>query len=174
MRRYKGIFLAITSAVLLALAFPLPGAWGMAWVAVVPLFIAIKGKGFLDSFLIGFLAGVVFFYSTISWLNSIAVMATAVLVLYLALYFALFAGLAAFLLKKNLPIFLKCILISLVWVVLEFIRSNLFTGFGWNLLGYSQASFLPAIQIADITGVWGVSFIVMFVNTAIYEFFFTK
>jgi apolipoprotein N-acyltransferase len=43
------------------------------------------------------------------------------------------------------------------------------TGFPWALLGYSQHLNLPAIQVADITGVWGVSFLVMFVNAAVVE-----
>jgi apolipoprotein N-acyltransferase len=56
-----------------------------------------------------------------------------------------------------------------LWVILEYIRSHLFTGFPWALLGYSQYLNLPIIQIADITGVWGVSFLVMMVNVLIYS-----
>jgi apolipoprotein N-acyltransferase len=53
--------------------------------------------------------------------------------------------------------------------VLEYLRSRLFTGFPWALLGYSQYLNLPAIQIADITGAWGVSWVVMLANVAIYS-----
>jgi apolipoprotein N-acyltransferase len=52
--------------------------------------------------------------------------------------------------------------------VLEFIRSHVFTGFGWALLGHSQYMNLPAIQIADLTGAYGVSFLVMVVNVVLY------
>jgi len=174
MKSYRFVFLSIISAVLLVLSHPSPGMWAFAWFAFVPLFIALDGKKFLDAWLLGFLSGVVFFYGAISWLNSIAVMATVGLVLYLALYFSFFAAFTAAILKKNLPVFLKCAIIASWWVALEFIRSNFLTGFGWALLGYSQSPFLPAIQIADITGAYGVSFIVMFTNVVIYEFFASR
>ena len=179
MKSYNPIFLSIISATLLMLSFPLPGLCFLAWVALVPLFMAIDPRReqaclFPTVFLLGFLAGLVFFYGAISWLNSIAIMATITLVLYLALYFALFAMFAAKILKINLPVFFKYVLISSVWVMLEFIRSNFLTGFGWALLGYSQSSFLPVIQIADIASAYGVSFIVVFTNVVIYEFFFAK
>jgi apolipoprotein N-acyltransferase len=57
-----------------------------------------------------------------------------------------------------------------LWVLLEYCRSYVLTGFPCALLAYSQSQALPAIQIADITGVWGVSFCVMMANAAIYVF----
>ncbi|MBI3010255.1 MAG: apolipoprotein N-acyltransferase [Candidatus Omnitrophica bacterium] len=53
------------------------------------------------------------------------------------------------------------------WVVLEYARSHWFSGLGWNLLGYSQIPWLPMIQIASVTGVWGISFAVVFVNACL-------
>ena len=53
------------------------------------------------------------------------------------------------------------------WVALEFLRSHLLSGFGWNLLGYSQTPWPALIQIADVTGVWGVSWLIVLVNVAI-------
>ena len=53
------------------------------------------------------------------------------------------------------------------WVVLEYLRSHLLSGFGWNLLAYSQAHALAAIQIADLTGAWGVSYVLVTMNVAI-------
>jgi apolipoprotein N-acyltransferase len=50
---------------------------------------------------------------------------------------------------------------------LEFLRTSLLTGFPWNLLGYSQHRNLPLIQVAAVTGVYGVSFMVMAVNAAL-------
>ena len=177
MKYYKNIFLSIFSAVMLALSFPSANLWFLAWFAFVPLFLAIctcrgTARRAPTVLLLGFLAGIIFFYCAIYWLNSIAVMATIGMVLYLALYFALFVVFAAAIINKNLPIFVKGVLIASWWVTLEFIRSNFLTGFGWALLGYSQTSFLPAIQIADVAGAHGVSFIVMFVNVVVYEFFF--
>lgn len=46
------------------------------------------------------------------------------------------------------------------WVALEMVRARFLTGFPWNLLGVSQYEVLPLIQIASVTGVYGVSFMV--------------
>jgi apolipoprotein N-acyltransferase len=54
-------------------------------------------------------------------------------------------------------------------VALEFIRAHLFTGFDWVMLGHSQYKNLMCIQIADITGVYGVSFLVILVNLLFFE-----
>lgn len=174
MKPYRCIFLVILSAALLILSFPTANLWGLAWIALVPFFAALKDKNFANVFLLGFLAGLVFFYGTIHWLNSVTAGGTTALVLYLALYFALFAVFVRLAARGSLPVACKAAFIASAWTLFEFIRANFLTGFGWVLLGYSQSSFLPAIQIADITGAYGVSFIVVFVNVVIYEFFFAK
>jgi apolipoprotein N-acyltransferase len=56
-----------------------------------------------------------------------------------------------------------------LWVSQEYLRGELFGGFPWDLCGYSQAARLPLLQIADITGVYGVSFLVIAVNGALWE-----
>ncbi len=57
-----------------------------------------------------------------------------------------------------------------LWTALELARTYVFSGFPWSLLGYSQYLALPVIQVADITGVYGVSFLIVLVNAAIAEF----
>lgn len=59
-----------------------------------------------------------------------------------------------------------------LWVVLEWVRSWIFTGFPWLLLGDSQWLRTPIIQSAEFGGVWIVSFTVIFFNLAIEEYFF--
>lgn len=53
------------------------------------------------------------------------------------------------------------------WAVLEFLRTHLFSGFPWTLLGDSQITYLPMIQIASYTGVYGVSFLIAWVNLSL-------
>jgi apolipoprotein N-acyltransferase len=57
-----------------------------------------------------------------------------------------------------------------LWVSLEYVRSFFLTGFPWATLGYSQYLNLPFIQVADITGVYGISFLILLVNSAVYDF----
>jgi apolipoprotein N-acyltransferase len=60
------------------------------------------------------------------------------------------------------------LLFPFAWIVMELAASvTPFGGFPWLLAGYTQTGFLPVIQIADITGIYGVSFLLLCVNTAI-------
>ena len=56
-----------------------------------------------------------------------------------------------------------------VWVAFEYVRAYFLTGFPWALLGYTQYRTLPLLQIADITGVYGVSFLIVLVNIFLYQ-----
>lgn len=63
----------------------------------------------------------------------------------------------------------QCISFASLWIVVEFIRSNLILPFPWNLIGYSAASFLSFMQLASIIGVYGVGFIVVLVAISPYS-----
>ena len=56
-----------------------------------------------------------------------------------------------------------------VWVALEMVRVRLFSGFPWNPLGASQFQLIPLIQIASVTGVYGVSFLVVWVSLSLFS-----
>ncbi len=155
------------SAVLLILSFPRSNIWIFAWFGFVPLFFAVKNKSKVKAFLLSYLTGVVFWSITIYWLVHVTLLGTIVLILYLALYFGLF-GLLISIYELRTTSY-ELFFIPSLWVLLEYIRSHLFTGFPWALLAYSQYQNLPIIQIADITGAWGVSFLVMMVNVMIYK-----
>lgn len=82
--------------------------------------------------------------------------------LFLALYFALFAGTYALISKKSL--IYRAVLTACAWVVWEFARAHFLSGFGWAGLGHTQYQRIALIQIADMTGVYGISFILVIVN----------
>jgi len=84
----------------------------------------------------------------------------------LSVYTGLFAGGLAFLSLKGGVIALAA---PLLWVCVEFGRSHLLTGFPWENLGYSQHRNLLLLQISDVTGVYGISFLVVFVNAVLYD-----
>jgi apolipoprotein N-acyltransferase len=93
----------------------------------------------------------------------------AVLALFTAVFSIAFTGCA----KRPS----RCvIMIPLLWISLEFMRSFVFTGFPWELLGYSQFKRLYLIQASDMFGVYGVSFLIALCNTAILlgVLFFTQ
>lgn len=169
--RVSRIVLAVLSAVLLILSFPGFNMWVFAWIAFIPLFFALEGQKPLKAFLISYLTGFLFFLGTVYWLIHVTLPGMIIVVAYLSLYFGLFGLLISYsrlqVLGSRSPAML---LIPAVWVTLEWIRANALTGFGWNLLGYSQAFNLPMIQIADITGAYGVGFVIVVLNTAIYAY----
>lgn len=159
--------LGFLSAILLIISFPKFDLWIFAWFAFVPLFFALRDKPKGKAFLLSFLSGVIAWAGIIYWLYHVTFLGLVLLILYLALYFGIF-GLITRSHKPSTTSF-QLIFIPAAWVILEYLRSHLFTGFGWGLLGYSQYLNLPLIQVADITGAWGVSFLVMLVNVAIYK-----
>ncbi len=90
------------------------------------------------------------------------------LALFLALFWGVFASAVSFLSKK-LP-GLIFILIPFIWVSLEFIMTYLFTGFPWGLLGASQYKNIFFIQFASLTGVYGLSFVmVLFQSLVVFS-----
>lgn len=161
--------LSATSGILLVMSFPGFNYWMLAWVAFVPAFFAIYGERPVKAFLISYIAGVIFFLGALYWLIHVTLPGMIVVVLYLAVYFGLFGLFISYINHKSQITDRRLLFfIPSGWIILEWIRSHLFTGFGWILLGHSQASNLPVIQIADYFGVYGVSFLIMTVNTAIF------
>jgi apolipoprotein N-acyltransferase len=165
---------SVLSAVLLNFSFPDFDIEPLAWFALAPLIFSLRGADKKRAFFYGLLFGVVFFGLGMSWMTNVSVPGYLSLIFILSLFTAFFTLTAAAFSCIGRPVdtFSKKILfifvISGLWTVSEYLRANLFTGFGWNLLGYSQYLNLPVIQIADLTGAYGVGFLIMAVNAAVY------
>jgi apolipoprotein N-acyltransferase len=119
---------------------------------------------------LSFISGVTFFLVSLYWLYYTSLIGLIIVVVYCSLYFVLFSFVLKYILnKKNPSSFSLIFLTASIWVVCEFIRAYLFTGFGWNQLGYSQFLNLRLIQIADFSGVYGVTFLIVLVNVFIKD-----
>jgi apolipoprotein N-acyltransferase len=113
----------------------------------------------------GCLCGFFYFAGMFYWFVHVTILGTILLCLYLACYFGLFAcGYVH--LRQYRPV-AKILVLASLWVVTEYVRDHLLTGFGWASLGHSQYRLISLIQIASITGVRGVSFLVAAGNLAI-------
>jgi apolipoprotein N-acyltransferase len=183
---------------LLALSFPPADVGGLAFVALIPLLLAVwrgrqgRGSGSFR-FALGYVTGLVFFTFTFLWLSELAPLFQSkpllglplLLALYLALYPALWAWFAGWiagghfepvpppdpLLPFERPVLLLsarnlgiAVLVSAAWVGLEWVRGWMISGFGWNTLGVALHTELPLIQIAEFTGVGGLSFLLVMCN----------
>jgi apolipoprotein N-acyltransferase len=158
--------LAVGSGGLLALAFPSPSLAAVAWVGLVPLLVALRLATPRGAAGLGFLFGCILVGGTFRWVNSIDVIerpAFALMVVCSALYYLAFGPLYRWTSQSLGPWTLAAA--PVLWVGIEYVRANLsFVAMPWNLLGHSQYRLLPVIQIADLTGAYGVSFLVVMVN----------
>ncbi|MGB2630971.1 MAG: apolipoprotein N-acyltransferase [Candidatus Omnitrophota bacterium] len=155
--------LAVSTGILGFLSFPPFNFSLLAWIFLVPLlFVVRRSRGKRESFLFSYLSGLVFFGCLLYWLVNVSVPGTIILVLALSLFFGLFGAAASIILKYSADI----LILPFFWVALEYIRCHLFTGFPWGLAAYSQYLNLNLIQIADLAGAYGVSFLVVMFNVA--------
>lgn len=169
---------AALSGVLLILIFPKFNYEALAWVALVPLLWAIRGQSSGKAALLGFIAGWIFFTGLLYWIYvvltfyghlppPVSVSILLLMTAYLGLYVSAFAFLMRWIrLRSAVP---EILLAPSLWVALEFIRGVLFSGFPWENLGYSQFLARSIVQMADVAGVHGVSFLIVLVNAAIYR-----
>ena len=160
------VILPILAAILLAFPFFNFDLWLFGWCGFIPLFIALENKSLRQSFMAAYLWGIVFWGLTLYWLIHVTFVGQIVLILYLAIYFAIFGWVIYF--SRFFSLARRLFFVPSAWVLLEYLRSYLFSGFPWSLIGHSQYKNLPVIQIAEITGAWGVSFLVALVNVAFY------
>jgi apolipoprotein N-acyltransferase len=163
--------LSLATGLLLWLCyFPVDWGW-IGWVALVPFLALVRlRRGGWRMGVAAWLAGFAFFLPSLQWMRvaDYRMYATwPALAAYCALYFPL----AIFLLRRldrytPMPLVISA---PMVWTALEFLRTYLLTGFPWYYLGHSQHRLLPLIQIADIGGVYLISFLLAMVNGLIFE-----
>jgi apolipoprotein N-acyltransferase len=172
---WREYLLALLSGLALALSFPKADFSVLAWFAFVPLLLAIAKKRPQAAFRLGFVCGLTAYGGILYWLNIVMTLygnlpwlASFCLFLILAGYMAIYVGLTAMLVRKGEISGISTLLsFPFLWVGFEFLRSFLLTGFPWAILGYSQYRILPLIQIADITGVYGLSFLIVLANVVL-------
>jgi apolipoprotein N-acyltransferase len=173
----SGYLIAIVAGLLLAVAFPKFSVAGFAWVAPGLMLFAARGKSGADAFRAGYVAGLVFWLASLYWLLLMPATGFPILGwLALAAYVALFFGVWVWLIsnfKFQISNWMSRVRWALAgaaaWVALEFLRGWLFSGFPWSFLGASQYKLVPLIQIAAATGVYGVSFLVVWLSLALYS-----
>jgi apolipoprotein N-acyltransferase len=188
-------FLAVVTGALLVFAYPKFDCGFVTWVALIPLFCAVRDRSPREGFRLGWLSGFVFFFFVFNWIwhvtasgwpaleELMAVLSwlwgqavVALLAAYLAVYFGLWGAATSAATRRfhsggagaNLAVML---LLSAAWVAQEWLRGWVITGFPWNKLGDSQhansGAALGLAQIADITGVYGISFVLCLFNLGI-------
>src|SRR5256884_7271780 len=173
----------------------------LCWIALMPLIAAIWFSGeesrhrWLRNLALGYVTGLTFFWTALSWLTTVSVLGWFVLQFYMAIYVALWAWFCGLLRPrearrqlsasnwdqmlaearstaalprspwtKSTNNLLLAFLLAAAWATQEWLRGWVFSGWGWNGLGVALHDTWPLIQIAEFTGVAGLSFVVAFAN----------
>jgi apolipoprotein N-acyltransferase len=171
------------SAFFYTLASP-PFDWSwLGWFALTPLFIVIRGNNVWRSAGYGLLFGVMICAGVAHWmypaisqyfveLFPLAVILTALsFVVFVGIYTAATAAGCSILMRRSSSL-APWLAVPALWVVCEFARSTFLSGFSWGLLGYTQYRHLPIIQVADLTGIYGISFLLACSSYAAAELVF--
>jgi apolipoprotein N-acyltransferase len=192
---------AIASGLLYTGCFPpFDQAW-FCWFALTPLLAAIWFSGenskrrWLRDLLLGYVAGLTFFWTVFSWLTTVTVLGWFLLQFYMAIYLAIWSWFCGLLRPRlhaapaprrkhqwpppqpnesptaripwlsSLHNLWLALAVAAGWTALEWLRGWVFEGgWGWNGLGIALHLYRPIIQIAEFTGVAGISFLVAFAN----------
>lgn len=183
LRRRPAALLAVLSGVLLWAACPPLGIWPLAWVALAPLIAAVlcapsarraAGLGYLFAWVY---LGAVWYWigiTIVAWTGSaIGWIAWFLLTSIFACFYALWAAVSWRLAQGRAPI-VQCAALAAGWVVTEWARTLGSLTMPWAQLSYTQYRFLPLIQISDLTGAYGVSFLVLFLNAAIAAYWLRR
>ena len=189
--------LACVSGVLQVLIFPRPALYILSWVALAPLIYAIlkcreqdatlvldDGGEYLapatawQGFWLGYVSGLIWYLGSNPWIyyvmhvyggigTATSVMCLLLYALYLALYHGLFGFLLALIAARRNGFSLRALVFTpFIWVAVELARTYI-TGFPWDLLGTTQVDNIPLSRVATVTGVYGISFEIVLVNTAL-------
>jgi apolipoprotein N-acyltransferase len=135
-----------------------------------------------QAFFFGFLTGSVFFIGVCHWITDVlkrygdlgwtgAFASFLLLVAYLSLFYAAFS-----LSFSRLSIFssVRCFYLSpFFWVTAEYLRGHLLTGFPWCLLGYALVDYVNLAQLSTVTGIYGISFAAVLVNSMVASLLLT-
>lgn len=167
------VLLSLLGGTLLILSFPNFDLAIFAWVALVPLLLVIEGKTPVRAYLLTCVAGIAFVLGMSYWIWTVPtfkLFAGGLAGFYIAQHVAVW-GLGVSVIRRRtalpLPLVAPC-----VWIAVEYLRSHVgFLSLPWLLLGQSQHRSLALVQLSSLTGVYGLSFLIVLVNTAIAQAF---
>lgn len=167
----KSVFVvAALTGILLWLSFTPMEFAAAAWIALVPLSLLLRVDLLPKfSYRVLMLVGFVWALATLQWMRLghwTMYGALVALSFYLAMYFPTFVAFSRTAVRGGFPVWL---IVPIVWTALEYLRAYLLTGFSWYYLGHSQYQWTTLVQISDVTGAYGISFIVALVAGSLVE-----
>lgn len=174
----------LVSAVLYGLSFP-PTAWrALMWVAIAPFLVALRRAPLGRAVFLAWLWLTVMAYAVGDWFpRAVASYYEQSLLVGFGFFFGVSTFMAGIYYMAFAPVYRRLaqrpgafvpLYAAAAWVAGEIARVRLLTGDPWALSGYSQVGVDAAVQIADVTGVYGISFAVVAVNAALAELWLAR
>jgi len=155
------------SAVMLTVIQP-PVSWSfLAWVSLVPFILACSPSARPKPLaLVAYIVSLCYWLGNLYWVFPITVAGWAAFCLYVALLWPIVALCLRYCRIKKIPLFLAA---GVLFVGAERLQGFFLGGFFWRHLSHSQYHNITIIQIADIFGAAGVSFLIAMVNGLLAE-----
>jgi apolipoprotein N-acyltransferase len=180
---HSGYLVAVLAGLLLATAFPKMDFAGGAWLAPGLLVFAARKKTGGDAFRVGYVAGLSFWLVSLYWLLEIPYTWHSIplgpgagwlaLCAVIALFIGAWTWIVSLFSARLIEFWAGRILWSFcgaaAWVALEMVRARFLGGFPWEFLGVSQFKMIPLMQIASVTGIYGVSFLLVWTSLALFS-----
>ncbi|HEV7735453.1 MAG TPA: apolipoprotein N-acyltransferase [Candidatus Binatia bacterium] len=185
MRLLVQLVVASASAIACAWAFPPAPLPLLAWVAYVPLLVILRRAASVPgALLLAWTWLTIFAWNVGSWLpRSVSRYYDQPTLVGVAFFFGVSTGMAGLYYMvfaamyrrlSRLPAWIVPGMAAAAWVTVEFGRAALLTGNPWGLTGYSQVAWTPVVQMADVTGVYGITFAVLLLNAAFAEMWLAR
>lgn len=175
-KSFNSYILVLLSAFLLCLSMPGYSISPVAFIALTPLFYAIKSD-YSKLYLKIYIFSIIFYCISLRWLLTtisyyggapvyISVIILLLFSSYLSIYWLIFIY---FFKKIDNPLVLAVIFVSL-----EIIRGSFLSGFPWLNLAQSQYNNIYILKISSLIGEYGLSFIIILTNLLLFKYFYNK
>jgi apolipoprotein N-acyltransferase len=168
--RYARVLLAIGSGAALGFAFPNYNLTLLAWIALGMLVLASVGAPLREAPLYGYLHGQIFYPVVLPWVDTVMRQYGNISPWVSAAFVGLIGvlgGLVCMIFSTGLAIasrrskLLACVVAPFLWTAVEYFRTNLWIfGSSWDLSGYPATKNLAFMQLASVTGIYGLCFLV--------------
>lgn len=167
--RVWGLLFVYLAVGLTVLSYPsfvsLDGVAILGWISLVPLMLVLRAQSWGRGVFFGVVYGVFATLLVNYWLATFSLVSLQASVVIFFFFYLIFMVLGLFLYHTMTG--LQFLLLALAWTAFELGRSSGFLGYPWALVGHTQYEMVSLLQMASVTGVWGVSFLVVLVNSAI-------
>ncbi len=177
MRVAINVVLAAISGILFACSFPNVAMGWLMFIAFLPLFVALtRARGAGEAFLLGWLAQTVAWLMMVPWVvrvmshyGGLPYATGVVIFVAMCAYLGVYGGAFSLLFHRIAPStrFRRWLLVPLAWVVVEYARTYLMTGFPWNLIAASIVDYAPLVQFDRVAGPYALGVLILLPSTLV-------